>query len=122
MVRKRQPIDRLPAATPRRRGERSGVGCSGTASWQNRRVESSRRPRNPFRSEADAFRVLMMFVVAGALVVVAAVLIGGLAGVLVALVLLGVGAWRAWGLLQTWRREGSDPDPDAREKSGGPPG
>ena len=80
------------------------------------------RPRNPFRSEADAFRVLMMFVAAGALVVAAAVLISGLAGVLVGLVLLGVGAWRALGLLQTWRREGSDPDPEARARSGPPPG
>ena len=30
-------------------------------------------------------------------------------GFLLALVLLGVGLWRAWGLLQEWRRYGSDP-------------
>jgi hypothetical protein len=70
---------------------------------------NERPPRNPFRSEADAFRVLMMVVAGGALVVAAAVLISGLAGVLVAAVLFAIAGWRAWGLLQTWRREGSDP-------------
>lgn len=60
-------------------------------------------PRNPFRNEADAFRVLVMFVAAGALVVAAALLIGTLAGIVVALILLAVGAWRSWGLWQSWR-------------------
>jgi hypothetical protein len=72
-------------------------------------TEPQRRPRNPFRSEADAFRVLMMFVAGGALVVAATVLISGLAGALVGVVLLAYGLWRAIGLIQTWRREGSDP-------------
>jgi hypothetical protein len=71
---------------------------------------AEQRPRNPFRSEADAFRLLMMFVAGGALVVAAALLISGLAGVIVASVLLAYGSWRAWGLFQTWRREGSDPE------------
>jgi hypothetical protein len=51
----------------------------------------------------------MMFVAAGALVVAVSVLVGGLAGALLGLALLAVGAWRAWGLLQTWRADGSDP-------------
>jgi hypothetical protein len=51
----------------------------------------------------------MMFVVAGAAVIAVAVLVNSLAGFLLALVLLGVGLWRAWGLLQDWRRYGSDP-------------
>ena len=67
------------------------------------------RVRNPFRNEADAFRVLMMVVAAGAAVVAVALLIDGLVGALLGLVLLMVGLWRAWGLLQTWRSEGSDP-------------
>jgi hypothetical protein len=71
--------------------------------------EPDSRPRNPFRSEADAFRVLMMFVAGGALVVAATVLISGLAGALLGVVLLSYGLWRAIGLIQTWRREGSDP-------------
>jgi hypothetical protein len=55
------------------------------------------------------FRVLLMFAVAGAAVIAVAVLVSSLAGFLLALVLLGVGLWRAWGLLQEWRRYGSDP-------------
>ncbi len=53
--------------------------------------------------------MLMMFVAGGALVVAATVLIGGLAGALVGAALLAYGLWRAVGLIQTWRREGSDP-------------
>lgn len=67
------------------------------------------RARNPFRNEADAFRVLVMFVAAGVLVVAAALLIDPLAGVVVGLGLLAIGLWRSWGLLQSWRRLGSDP-------------
>jgi hypothetical protein len=69
----------------------------------------NRRPRNPLRSEADMFRVLLMFVAAGGAVIAVALLISSLAGALLALVLLAIGLWRAWGLLQEWRRYGSDP-------------
>ena len=55
------------------------------------------------------FRVLLMFVVAGAAVIAVALLVSSLVGFLLALVLLGVGLWRAWGLLREWRRYGSDP-------------
>jgi hypothetical protein len=55
------------------------------------------------------FRVLLMFVVAGAAVIAVALLVSSLAGFVLALVLLGIGLWRAWGLLQEWRRYGSDP-------------
>jgi hypothetical protein len=72
-------------------------------------TEPDTRPRNPFRSEADAFRVLMMFVAGGALVVALAMLVNGLMAALAGVVLLSVGLWRAIGLIQTWRREGSDP-------------
>ena len=67
------------------------------------------RPRNPFRNEADAFRVLMMFVAAGAIVIAAAVLIDPVAGIALAFVLAAIGLWRAWGLWQDWgaRREDS---------------
>lgn len=67
------------------------------------------RPRNPFRSEADAFRVLLMCVVAAGAVIAVALLVSSLAGALLGLVLVGIGLWRAWGLLQEWRRVGSDP-------------
>jgi len=72
-------------------------------------VADERPPRNPFRNEADAFRVLMMFVAAGAIVVAVTLLTSPGVGFALALVLLAVGLWRAVGLIQTWRREGSAP-------------
>jgi hypothetical protein len=75
--------------------------------WKDASVDQ--RPRNPLRSEADMFRVLLMFVVAGAAVVAVALLVSSLAGFLLGVVLLGIGVWRAWGLVQEWRRYGSDP-------------
>ena len=66
------------------------------------------RPRNPFRSEADAFRVLVMVGAAGAVVVAVALLTRPLFGALLGLVLVALGLWRAWGLLREWQRVGSD--------------
>lgn len=67
------------------------------------------RARNPFRNEADAFRVLVMVVAAGALVVAVTLLTRPLIGALLGLVLVSIGLWRTWGLIQSWRRLGSDP-------------
>ena len=67
------------------------------------------RPRNPLKREQDMFRVLIMFAVAGAIVIGAALLIGTWAGILIGLVLIAVGLWRTWNLIQEWRRYGSDP-------------
>jgi hypothetical protein len=64
-------------------------------------------PRNPLRNEADMFRVLIMFGVGAAIVIVVALLIGSLAGVIVLAVLVAIGLWRTWGLIQDWRRYGS---------------
>lgn len=66
-------------------------------------------PRNPFRNEADAFRVLVMFVAAAAVVIAVALLVDPLAGALLGLVLVGVGLWRAWGLWRSWRETGPAP-------------
>jgi hypothetical protein len=60
------------------------------------------RPRNPLRREADTFRLLLMVAVGAAVVAAVALLVSELAGALVGLVLLIVGVWRAWGLLQAW--------------------
>lgn len=65
--------------------------------------------RNPFRNEADAFRVLVMFVAAAAVVIAVALLVDPLAGALLGLVLVGVGLWRAWGLWRSWRETGPAP-------------
>jgi UPF0716 family protein affecting phage T7 exclusion len=55
------------------------------------------------------FRVLLMFVVAVAIVIAVALLISSLAGAIVAAILLAVGLWRTWQLIQDWRKYGSDP-------------
>ena len=55
------------------------------------------------------FRVLIMFVVAAAIVIAVALIFGSVAGAIVAVVLLGIGLWRTWSLIQDWRRYGSDP-------------
>jgi UPF0716 family protein affecting phage T7 exclusion len=67
------------------------------------------RPRNPLKREADMFRVLIMFAIAGAIVIAAALLIGTTAAVIVGIVLVSIGLWRTWNLIQEWRRYGSDP-------------
>jgi UPF0716 family protein affecting phage T7 exclusion len=55
------------------------------------------------------FRVLIMFGVAAAIVIVVAVLFGSLAGAIAGAILLAIGLWRTWQLIQDWRRYGSDP-------------
>jgi hypothetical protein len=78
------------------------------SSTYDRRVpESAEQPRNPLRNEADMFRVLIMFGVAAAIVIAVALLIGSLAGAIVGAVLVVIGLWRTWGLIQAWRRYGS---------------
>ena len=54
------------------------------------------------------FRVLIMCGVGAAIVIAVALLIGSLAGVIVLAVLVAIGLWRTWGLIQDWRRYGSD--------------
>ena len=55
------------------------------------------------------FRVLIMFAAAAAIVIAVALLISSLAGVVVAVILVAIGLWRTWKLIQDWRRYGSDP-------------
>jgi len=69
----------------------------------------NQRPHNPLRNEADMFRVLIMFGIAAGIVIVVAVLFGSLAGAIVGAVLIAIGLWRTWQLIQDWRRYGSDP-------------
>ena len=67
----------------------------------------AKTPRNPLRNESDMFRVLIMFGIGAAIVIAVALLIGSLAGVIVLALLLAIGLWRTWGLIQAWRRYGS---------------
>ena len=77
-------------------------------------MSAPEHPRNPFHSEADAFRVLVMIVAAGAVVVAVTLLTRPLVGALVGLALVAVGLWRTWGLLQAWRAAGSEADDAGR--------
>ena len=58
--------------------------------------------RNPFRSEGDAFRILMTVVAAGALVVALALLTRPLVGALAGLVLVAIAIWRIGGWARHW--------------------
>ena len=70
---------------------------------------NKRQPHNPLRREADMFRVVVMFAAAAAIVIAVALLISSLAGAIVAVILIAIGLWRTWNLIQDWRRYGSDP-------------
>ena len=83
----------------RRAGETAKIG-----GVNERQAET---PRNPLRNESDMFRVLIMFGIGAAIVIAVALLIGSLAGVIVLALLLAIGLWRTWGLIQAWRRYGS---------------
>jgi hypothetical protein len=69
-------------------------------------------PRNPFRNEADAFRVLVIVIAATAVVVAVTLVAGTAPGFFLALVLLAVGLWRSIGLIRDWSRRGSAPRRD----------
>lgn len=71
-----------------------------------------RAPRNPLRSEADAFRLLMMVVAAGAIVVAVTLLTTPAIGLALALVFIAIAIWRSIGLFRRWSREGSLPARD----------
>jgi hypothetical protein len=71
----------------------------------------SHQPHNPLKRERDMFRVLIQFAIGAAIVIAVALVLGSLAGAIVAVVLLGIGLWRTWSLIQDWRRYGSDPRP-----------
>jgi UPF0716 family protein affecting phage T7 exclusion len=66
-------------------------------------------PHNPLKRERDMFRVLIQFAIAAAIVIAVALLLGSLAGVIVGAILVVIGLWRTWTLIQEWRRYGSDP-------------
>jgi UPF0716 family protein affecting phage T7 exclusion len=69
----------------------------------------SHQPHNPLKRERDMFRVLIQFAIGAAIVIAVALALGSLAGAIVGVVLLVIGLWRTWSLIQDWRRYGSDP-------------
>jgi hypothetical protein len=71
--------------------------------------------RNPFRNESDAFRLLVMIVIAAAAVIAAAELVGSWLGLLLAFVAIAVGTYAAVGWLRVGLEEVDEPDPEAAE-------
>lgn len=74
--------------------------------------------RNPFRSEADAFRVLVIIVIAAAVVIAAAELIATWLGVTLALLAIALGLWQAVG----WLRVGLGEREEEASEEGPPTG
>jgi hypothetical protein len=74
--------------------------------------------RNPFRNESDAFRVLVMILVAAAIVLAAAELVGSWLGVVLGLIAICAGIWATLGWLREALGENEDPpvDPDLRRR------
>ena len=58
-----------------------------------------RELRNPFQSEEDAFRILVMIIAAAVIVIACAVLISTTLGAILAVVAIVIGLWRAGGWL-----------------------
>jgi hypothetical protein len=69
------------------------------------------QPRNPFRSEEDAFRIFVMIVVVAVIVVATAVLISTTLGAILGVIAVTVGLWRAGRWLAEMLGAPDDDDP-----------
>jgi hypothetical protein len=76
--------------------------------------------RNPFRNEADAFRILVMIAVAAAVVIAATVLIAPWLGAVLALVAVALGLKATIGWLRVGLGEPAEP-PKQGTQPGEPP-
>jgi len=70
-------------------------------------------PRNPFKSEQDAFRLLVVIVAVAAVVIACAVLISPALGAILGAIAIAIGLWRAVGWLVVMLGE-----PDEEDRSG----
>ncbi len=61
--------------------------------------------RNPFKNEGDAFRIVVMFVIAAVVVIAATELVGGWLGALIAAALVVAGIWATAGWLRAGLRD-----------------
>ena len=70
-----------------------------------------RELRNPFQSEEDAFRILVMIIAAAVIVIACAVLVSTTLGAILAVIAIAVGLWRAGGWLGQMLGAPDDDDP-----------
>lgn len=78
-------------------------------------AEPDAEMRNPFRNEADAFRILVMFIVAAAIVIAAAIVVGTWLGVILALAAIAAGIYATIGWLRVGLGERTETDGAAGE-------
>jgi Flp pilus assembly pilin Flp len=71
-------------------------------------------PRNPFKSEEDAFRILVLIVAVAVVVIAAAVLISTTVGAILGAIAIAIGLWRAGSWLAVMLGE-----PDEDDRRGG---
>ncbi len=79
--------------------------------------------RNPFQSEEDAFRVLVIIVAAAVIVIASAVLISQTLGAILAVIAVCLGLWKSAGWLKVALGEPDDDpdDPGSRGRGEKPP-
>jgi hypothetical protein len=79
--------------------------------------------RNPFQSEEDAFRVLVIIVAAATIVIASAVLISQTLGAILAVIAVALGLWKSAGWLRVALGEPDDDsdDPGPRGRDDEPP-
>jgi len=70
--------------------------------------------RNPFRNEADAFRVLVMIIAAAAVVIAAAEIVGTWLGLILGLIAIAAGLYAAIG----WLRVGLGENDESSDRPG----
>lgn len=85
-------------------------------------TEPSPKPemRNPFRSEADAFRLLVIIVVAAAIVIAGALLVGSWLGAILGLIAVALGLKATVGWLRVGLQEPEEEPPEGEEPSAAP--
>ncbi len=70
--------------------------------------------RNPFQSEQDAFRILVMIIAAAVIVIGSAILVSKTLGAVLAVIAVGFGLWRAGDWLRQMLAAPDDEDPPSR--------
>jgi small-conductance mechanosensitive channel len=89
-----------------------------SAACDHRRVAGTEL-RNPFKSEQDAFRILVVIVAVAAIVIACAVLISTTLAAILGVLAVAIGLWRAGGWLGQMLgppddEDGAGGDPDVR--------